>query len=98
MYSLYQNEYRIFKLVEISIRRGLRKKKNRGDKPILVIIHICMKCHKETPCIDNLNKQKCHLFFFYKVSEQYGETGLAWGGLEPGGGRRSWRKGIVGCI
>jgi hypothetical protein len=24
------------------------------------------KCHKETPCIDILNKQKCHFFPFSK--------------------------------
>jgi hypothetical protein len=34
MYFLYKNKYRIFKPVEITIRRALgRKKKNRGDKP-----------------------------------------------------------------
>jgi hypothetical protein len=42
MYSLYKNEYRICKPVEITIKRGLRKKKNRGDEPIQVIIHIYM--------------------------------------------------------
>jgi hypothetical protein len=40
MYFLYKNEYRIFKPVEITIRRRLREKeKNRGDEPIWVIIH-----------------------------------------------------------
>jgi hypothetical protein len=41
MYSLYKNEYRIFKPLEISIRRGLRqkRKKNREDEPIWVIMH-----------------------------------------------------------
>jgi hypothetical protein len=33
-------------------------------------------CHKETPCIAILNKQKCHFFpFFYKIREQEGRTG-----------------------
>jgi hypothetical protein len=41
MYSLYKNEYRIFKPVEIIIRKGLsRKKKNKGDEPNLAIILI----------------------------------------------------------
>jgi hypothetical protein len=26
-------------------------KRIRGDKPIRVVIHICMKYHKETPCV-----------------------------------------------
>jgi hypothetical protein len=34
----YKNEYRIFKAVEISIR----KEKNGGDEPIWDIIHTCM--------------------------------------------------------
>jgi hypothetical protein len=41
MYSLYKNEYRIFKPAENIIRRGLRKKEeNGGYESILVIIHI----------------------------------------------------------
>jgi hypothetical protein len=44
MYALYKNEYRIFKLVETTIGKGLRrKKKNRGDEPIQAIIHIYME-------------------------------------------------------
>jgi hypothetical protein len=40
MYFLYKNEYRIFRPVEITIRRRLRwKEKNRGDEPIQVLIH-----------------------------------------------------------
>jgi hypothetical protein len=39
MYFLY-NEYRIFKPVETTIRRGLKKKENRAAEPIWVIIHI----------------------------------------------------------
>jgi hypothetical protein len=43
MHFLYKNEYRIFKPVEIIIKRGLKKKReNRGDEPILIIIHIYM--------------------------------------------------------
>jgi hypothetical protein len=29
MYSLYRNEYRIFKLVETTIRKGLRQKEEK---------------------------------------------------------------------
>jgi hypothetical protein len=44
MYFLYKNEYRIFKPVETTIRRGLRqKKKNRRDEPIWIIIHIYLE-------------------------------------------------------
>jgi hypothetical protein len=40
MYFLYKNEDRIFKPVEITIRR---KQKNGGDEPIQVIIHTYME-------------------------------------------------------
>jgi hypothetical protein len=41
MCSLYNNEYRIFKPIETTIRMGEgRMKKNRGNEPIAVIIHI----------------------------------------------------------
>jgi hypothetical protein len=43
MQFLYKNEYRIFKPIDITIRRGHRKKENREDEPIWVIIHIHMK-------------------------------------------------------
>jgi hypothetical protein len=50
------------------------------------------KCHKETPCIAILNKQKCHSFLL-----QNGRTGvwnrLCLGDLVPVGGERMWRKG-----
>jgi hypothetical protein len=40
------------------------------------------KCHKETPCVAILNKQKYHLFFpfFCKIGEQEGGTGPDYGG------------------
>jgi hypothetical protein len=36
---------------------------------------------KDAPCVAILNKQKCHIFFFflYKIGEQEGETGPVWG-------------------
>jgi hypothetical protein len=43
IHSLNKNEYRIFKAVEITIRRGLRQKEENRDEPIWVIIHIFME-------------------------------------------------------
>jgi hypothetical protein len=61
MYSQYKNKYRIFKLVEITIRKRLRKKKKkRGTKSgYNTYIH-------GSAII--LNNQKC-LFFSFKKSE-----------------------------
>jgi hypothetical protein len=42
-YSLSKNEHRILKLIEITIRSGIRKEKNRGDEPFWVILHIYME-------------------------------------------------------
>jgi hypothetical protein len=68
--------------------------KNKGDEPFQVIIHINMKCHKETPCVANLNKQKCH-FFLYKTGEQEGEQVLLGGGrLVPVGGAMRFGKSV----
>jgi hypothetical protein len=41
-------------------------------------------------------KQKCHFFSFYKIGEQNGGTGPAWGGgwlpwVGAGGGERVWQ-------
>jgi hypothetical protein len=44
MYFLYKNEYRIFKPVEITIRRELRRKeKDGGDETFQVIIHMYLE-------------------------------------------------------
>jgi hypothetical protein len=45
MYFLYKNKHRIFKPVEITIRRRLKveRKKNREDGPIQVVMHIYME-------------------------------------------------------
>jgi hypothetical protein len=40
MYFLYKNEYKSFKSVEITIRRGLQQKGEKRDEPIQVIILI----------------------------------------------------------
>jgi hypothetical protein len=46
VYFLYKNEYRIFKPVEITVRRGLgrRKEKNREDEPIWVHRTLSWEC------------------------------------------------------
>jgi hypothetical protein len=47
-----------------------------------------LKCHKETPCVAILSKQKCHFFLLfssYRIREEEGRTGPAWG---VGTGRR----------
>jgi hypothetical protein len=60
IYFLYKNEYRIFKPFETTIKKH-RKKKNRGDEPIQIIIHIhtWKLCNDDIACIDILNQQKC---------------------------------------
>jgi hypothetical protein len=37
------------------------------------------KCHKETPCIAILNKQKCHFFSFTKLKNRRAEQVLPQG-------------------
>jgi hypothetical protein len=68
MYSLYKNEYRIFKPAEITISRELREKEeNRRDEPIWIIMHT-WKCHKETSCIASyLSSPMLLIFIFFIV-------------------------------
>jgi hypothetical protein len=59
MYFLYKNEYRIFKPVEITIRRGLgRKEKNREDEPIQAIIHIYMEMSQQNTLYSYIKQTK----------------------------------------
>jgi hypothetical protein len=55
------------------------------------------KCHKETPCVAILNKQKVpfslSFFFLYKIGEQKGGTSPAWVRLVLVGERRRWGNG-----
>jgi hypothetical protein len=62
MYFLYKNEYRIFKPVETTIRRGLRQKKNRGDEPIWARIHIYIEMLQGNS-LDSYAKQTKMSFF-----------------------------------
>jgi hypothetical protein len=52
------------------------------------------KCHKETPCVSILNKQKCHFFSFTKSENRKMEKVLS-GGIIPVGvggcGERLWK-------
>jgi hypothetical protein len=43
MYSLNKNENRIFKLPEMTIRKAVSRKKNRGNEPNRAIIHKYME-------------------------------------------------------
>jgi hypothetical protein len=58
------------------------------------------KCHKETPHVAILNKQKSLFFFFNKIGEQEGGTQvLPWGrGIGSSGRGWRWGKGIGGCL
>jgi hypothetical protein len=50
------------------------------------------KHHKETPCVDILNKQKCLSFPFTKSGNKKIEQVL-FVGVIPVGGGKMWRKG-----
>jgi hypothetical protein len=70
MYSLYKNEYGIFKPIEITIRRGLRKKKSR-DELIRVIIHIYIEMSQGNSLCSYLKQTKMSfLFTKQKTGEQ----------------------------
>jgi hypothetical protein len=60
MYIPCNNEYKIFKLIETTIRKGLREKKNRGDKPILAIIHIYVDAPQGNSLCSYLKPKKSH--------------------------------------
>jgi hypothetical protein len=83
MYSLYKNEYRIFKSVEINIRKGLslRKKKKEEMNQFRPWYLDTQKCHKETPCVAILNKQNVFFFSFTKSENRREKQVLSeWGG------------------
>jgi hypothetical protein len=43
------------------------------------VIKVTKKKYKEIPYVTILSNRKCNFFFFYKIGEQEGGTGLAWG-------------------
>jgi hypothetical protein len=65
MYSVCRKNYRIFKSVETTIRKGRkdRKKKNRGDKPIPAIIYTYMEMPQGNPLCSYLKQAKTSFFF-----------------------------------
>jgi hypothetical protein len=85
MYFLCKNEYRIFKPVEITIRRQLRLKGEKIDEMNQFgLYYICTwKCYNETPYIAIPNKQK-FFFFFWKAENRRGKQALS----GPVGGER----------
>jgi hypothetical protein len=76
MYFLYKNEYRIFKTVEITIIRELRKEKNRGNEPIWVIKHAYMEVSQGNSLYHYLKQTMP--FFFYKNRERESKIGPVW--------------------
>jgi hypothetical protein len=64
MYSLYKNEHKVFKPVEITIRSSLgRKKKNSRDEPIWVIIHLHMEMSQGNSLYSYLKQRKMPFIF-----------------------------------
>jgi hypothetical protein len=58
-YSLYKNEYRIFKPIETTIRRRLNsEKRNKGDGPIWVLIQIYMEMSQRNSLYSYLKQTK----------------------------------------
>jgi hypothetical protein len=74
-------------------------KKNRGDEPIEVIIHIYIHGnHKEAPCVVAIfisNKQK-YRFFLLQNQRTEGWNRSLGGGMAPMGRGRWQGKGIGG--
>jgi hypothetical protein len=69
-------------------------KKNRGDEPVGVIIHIyTWKYHKEIPYVATFisNKQKHNFFFFCLQNQRTGRwnRSCGWGEVEGGSGGKS---------
>jgi hypothetical protein len=73
------------------------KKKNGVDEPNWALIHINIevpwKCHKATPCVANLNKQKCHFSssFLMQNWRTGGQNKFCLAGV--GGGWYQWEWG-----
>jgi hypothetical protein len=51
----------------------------RGDELLWVVIHIYVEMSHENSLGSYLKKSKMVCFFFYKIREQTGRTGPAWG-------------------
>jgi hypothetical protein len=83
-------------------RNYCRKKKNRGDEPIGIIINICMEISQVNSLVDILisNYQKCYIYFFLfsstKSENRRVEQVLPWGSeqLVPMGWGKVVGKGV----
>jgi hypothetical protein len=86
MYSLYQNEHRIFNLVERAARKGQETRKIE-EEPNWAIIHIHMEVPQGQCLCSCLAQGKCHFFFlsFTKSENRRVEQ------VSPPEG---WRKGV----
>jgi hypothetical protein len=70
MYSLYKNKYRIFILVETTIRKGLKQKReNRGDEANWAIIHIYTEMSQGHSLCSYLKQAKISFVFSFIKSE-----------------------------
>jgi hypothetical protein len=87
IHSLYNNGYRNLKLAETTIRKVGRMKKNRGDEPVGVIIHIYMEIsHGNSLCLSQTNKNVMFFFFTFSLLQNW----------RTGGWNRSCPRGRVG--
>jgi hypothetical protein len=69
-------------------------KKNKGDEPIWPIVHVQMEVSQGNSLCSYLKQANMLFFFFYKIRDQEGRTGLIWVVGTSGRGRR-WRR-VVG--
>jgi hypothetical protein len=94
IWFLYRNEYRIFKPDEATIKKETKVEGTKREVKQFRLYYIyTWKCHKETPCVAILNKQKCLFFFFiYKIKEQESRTGSSLG-VSASGSMEEVRKG-----
>jgi hypothetical protein len=82
-YSLYKNEYRIFKPVETTIRKGLRYKEEKQKCTILGYnTYIHGSAQGKSLC-SYLKHEKCHYFSFTKLENRRAESVILGWGLVP---------------
>jgi hypothetical protein len=71
LYSLFKNEYGIFKPDKTTIRRGQGRKKKNRDEPIRLQQIYTYICRKDTTCVPDIKQTKMS-FFSCKPREQEG--------------------------
>jgi hypothetical protein len=65
----------------------IKKKKNRGNEPLWVIIHTHMEMLQGKSLCSYLKQTNTSFFFIYKVRENKSGIGYAWEWLGNRGGR-----------